>query len=88
MKGERAGVEGCGDGVRLSLLWLLKVKGERSKVKGRRGSKVKGERCVGMGSGFPYCRYLETEDGFQRTDDRGRRAEDGGWVIGFVVLGI
>ena len=63
---------------------------------------MKGERCVGMGSGFPYCRYLETEDGFQRTEDGGRRtegrgrmtegggrrAEDGGWVIGFVVLGI
>ena len=31
-----------------------------------------------MGSGFPYCRYLETEDGFQRTEDGGRKAEDGG----------
>ena len=59
-------------------------------------SRLKGERAMGMGSGFPYCRYCPvapggfqmTEDGRRRTDDGGRGTEGGGWVIGFVVLGI
>ena len=45
---------------------VVVVEGQRSKVKGER-SKVK----VGKGSGFPYCRYLERDNGGKRTEGLG-----------------